>query len=1268
MQNSEEIPLTGPAAIYAALERINIEREEEEARKLVASGAKAKRKAAIKKLHVIQGLKRNDLSPKDLTISKVPVIPPVFRPFSLVGETFMPGDANELYRDLLRSKQTYEEVKEELGDEGAADAAYQLYNATKAVYGFSDPVNPKSLQRGVSGFMAHLTGKKGGPKFCYDDKTELLTEKGWCLFKDLESNVKVMTINPRTLKREWQQPTAHFTGDYEGDMHSFEGGAISLLVTPDHRMWVSKVSNKNNFGVVLAKDFPKYVRYRWQLDEDTFTSAEVRHTTTQYNGKIYCVTVPNKLVMVRRNGKVVISGNSVFQRRLFSKTMDSVGRGVITAGADLDMDEIGIPEDMAWKIYGPYIQRRLVQSGMSSMSALQQLADRSEFAKKALDKEISERPVVYSRAPAWHKYNVVAGWPKLHSGKNIQMNTFTTAGQGADFDGDAQVSTTLINVEKNISKNTENKFYSVLTSPLPEATVERMLREKLIPYVDTNTRELHIVDLEDFPYADFSNHVEGENGPIDFYNAPQGVKVVAYDEGTGKPVWADVSYYSKHYGRVVEIVETKTGKQIITDNDPRAVYGISTTEPDGSLARFTPTEALKQRVAVPVVRDFANFIKDEGAIQEIEITQEQECAFRTKKLDWNFGYLLGALCGDGWWNKRDYDYYNRRTDMHGTRSICLSDLRGFTAAKVEQLLRELDPTGSMYVHRQEFQKSQHENRFGDTVKYSYNFLHSELFTQFLDIHLGGAGDDKTTGSANKHLPLFFHQAPREFREGLICGLIDTDGTVCNIHGKGKPQLSISFTSTSLRLCREVSFLLNSLGVHSKVLYSKTTTKGNGSWLVSVSTVDSKAKGFFSGLQSQKKRECFINTPVTPSAAGLHDHVVLPYIVGQMLTAEVYEPKLTSAEREIKGPDIEFKMHKQNIAMQLRKGVKDGSLTRSSARAIIQDLQLTFDKNLIVVSYAKSELGKCAEEGKISKRQGELVRAALKFLVPDYSHPEDYKERCKISTALNAALRKGKISTKVCTRIVDYINSVTPYTCLQSSVVKSWIENIVENEEVSWSVVTGVQYTGVREDGYDLTVPGYETFMAWDGVILSNTINIHVPSLPESVKEAKERLFPSKMAFSIKEEDRVVPTLKHEQLLGLYTAKHRPSGGKYTFNSEEEALHAAKTGQIKLSDEVEIVPNNVGAYPKMARDSSYTPVVELLKRAKDSSDKGIYYHKHMILHDLTSNYPDEFDMDSDEGEIVGLTHRPSGFKIHTKKATLPANFLSRYSPRPAQPPQ
>jgi len=70
---------------------------------------------------------------------------------------------------------------------------------------------------------------------CYDDQTEVLTESGWKLFKDVSEDERVATLNPDTREFEYTDINFKVEYDYEGDMLLWEGVNINLCVTPEHR-------------------------------------------------------------------------------------------------------------------------------------------------------------------------------------------------------------------------------------------------------------------------------------------------------------------------------------------------------------------------------------------------------------------------------------------------------------------------------------------------------------------------------------------------------------------------------------------------------------------------------------------------------------------------------------------------------------------------------------------------------------------------------------------------------------------------------------------------------------------------------------------------------------------------------------------------------------------------------------------------------------------------------------------------------------------------
>jgi len=151
-------PTTGPEAIEAYLKSLDLDALEKEHMEIVKNGPKTKRKRSVRVLNAIAGLKKNEVRPEELILRTVPVIPPQFRPYSVAGSTFIPGDANEMYKDLMEYKRLYEEQHELLGAKGAKEAYKDLNATVRAVYGFGESPNPKTKSRNVKGFFKQVTG------------------------------------------------------------------------------------------------------------------------------------------------------------------------------------------------------------------------------------------------------------------------------------------------------------------------------------------------------------------------------------------------------------------------------------------------------------------------------------------------------------------------------------------------------------------------------------------------------------------------------------------------------------------------------------------------------------------------------------------------------------------------------------------------------------------------------------------------------------------------------------------------------------------------------------------------------------------------------------------------------------------------------------------------------------------------------------------------------------------------------------------------------
>jgi len=88
-------------------------------------------------------------------------------------------------------------------------------------------------------------------------------------------------------------------------------------------------------------------------------------------------------------------------------------------------------------MYKPFVVKKLVKSGYSPLDAIDHIDKRTPLARKALESETQERPVMFNRAPTLWRYSVLGAYPKLIPGKTIRMNPFVETPLNADYDGDA---------------------------------------------------------------------------------------------------------------------------------------------------------------------------------------------------------------------------------------------------------------------------------------------------------------------------------------------------------------------------------------------------------------------------------------------------------------------------------------------------------------------------------------------------------------------------------------------------------------------------------------------------------------------------------------------------------------------------------------------------------------------------------------------------------------------------------------------------------------
>ena len=80
---------------------------------------------------------------------------------------------------------------------------------------------------------------------CYSDDSEVLTNQGWKLFKDVQQSDLILSLNPDTKNVEWVTIRQQMNWHHKGDMIHYSNRSLDCLVTPEHEMvYLAKSTGK----------------------------------------------------------------------------------------------------------------------------------------------------------------------------------------------------------------------------------------------------------------------------------------------------------------------------------------------------------------------------------------------------------------------------------------------------------------------------------------------------------------------------------------------------------------------------------------------------------------------------------------------------------------------------------------------------------------------------------------------------------------------------------------------------------------------------------------------------------------------------------------------------------------------------------------------------------------------------------------------------------------------------------------------------------------
>ena len=454
-----------------------------------------------------------------------------------------------------------------------------------------------------------------------------------------------------------------------------------------------------------------------------------------------------------------------FQNKIMKRRQDLSMRSTITPAPDLQMDQVGIPRDSAMALYKPFVIRTLIQSGKDLIEATKEVKEQTPMAWKALEHTIKERPVLIKRDPVLHKYNIQAYYPILKEGKSIGLHPLACAAFNSDFDGDSCLGTILI--VDNV-KFSEYSWYN------------NTKENTEMPHINNSVLSFRAFDIAEFPRVPgtekflSSGTVEYDVPPDIFVPSfsPEGIKILP------------VTKFSIHSNCEEWVTKTLLERQFITSED----HSLATLDPDTlEVVKTEPRNSIGR--CLPTIRSVLDgpytITHSEGERSESAVANDM---IPVVPLNFDTGWFIGATIGDGW------------VVFDRNRAVCIGFATGTQSDDVrlawEHLAQYLCPDSKVSNRAMP-----HEFEGRECMSFRSNVYCSSL-ARWLAKRIG-------QGAANKKMPKDYLQMSEEFRRGLFCGLVDTDGTVC---WNANNRFAMAVTTISERLCGELCVLALSLGI------------------------------------------------------------------------------------------------------------------------------------------------------------------------------------------------------------------------------------------------------------------------------------------------------------------------------------------------------------------------------------------------------------------------------------------------------------------------
>lgn len=234
-----------------------------------------------------------------------------------------------------------------------------------------------------------------------------------------------------------------------------------------------------------------------------------------------------------------------------------------------------------------------------------------------------------------------------------------------------------------------------------------------------------------------------------------------------------------------------------------------------------------------------------------------------------------------------------------------------------------------------------------------------------------------------------------------------------------------------------------------------------------------------------------------------------------------------------------------------------------------------DKNAILKAFIP------APNYKRNKYTPKLSKERLEELRKLIGSPRTTDRKGNVITNNVESIKKRKSLYSVVYRVMKEDSAVTRQTALDifdldldifkaSDFWAKWKEMVLD-ERIEWELVTDMKPIPFITEAYDLTIPPAYTMVTESGIVVYDTMAIHVP-ITEKAKEEATRLMQPSTNLINPTDGKMIIEIRHEMALGIYYLTmnfNKLTGNGLNFGSYSDLRKAYKEGRITARTRVSI---------------------------------------------------------------------------------------------------